>query len=247
VRKGRTGVIIGSLGALAVGILGSAISAGASGNGVAAQSPRQILAAATRAERGAGSFTVSGLVHDGSQTTGLNVTANSAGNGFGSVTLNGQKVQIVKVGSNVYFRGGAGFWRNQGGSSAAAIFANRWVEGPASNSAFQQLASFFSTSQLTDQFLGNSSSSASLTKAGTSSINGQPVLVLNGHDRTGNAGGSIFIATTGQPYVIRVTLAPGGSATGGVTFSRFNAPVNPSAPKGAINVSQLSSGSVGSS
>jgi hypothetical protein len=240
VRDGRIGVVIWTLGALsAAGILASAVPAAASGNGIAAVSPRQILAKATKAQSGARSFTVTGLVRDGSQTTGLKVTASSTGNGFGSVSLNGETVQIIKVGPNVYFRSGSAFWAKQGGATAAELFANKWVEGPASNADFSQLASFFSTAQLTSQFLGDSSSSAILSRAGTSSINGQPVLVLKGHDRTNSAGGSIFIATTGQPYVIRVSLAKGGGATGVVTFSRFNAPVNPRAPKGAINIGQL--------
>jgi len=232
-----------ALGGLAAAVL-LATLAGASGNGIANASPRQILAKATSAVVGAQSFKVTGIVHDKGQTTALAVTASKNGNGFGTVSLNGQTVQIVKVGGSLYFRAGAAFWRKQSGAQAASLFADRWVQGSASSSDFSQLASFFTTGQLADEFLGKTNtSSTTLSKAGTTSINGQRVLVLYGHDTNDGTSGRIFIATTGQPFVVRISLLKGSGAIGSVTFTGFNAPVNPPVPQGAINVSGATGGS----
>ena len=234
------GVILGALALAAV----LAAPAGASGNGIANGTPRQILTKAISALGSAQSFRVTGIVHDKGQTTTLAVTASKNGNGFGTVTLDGSTVQIVKVGGNLYFRAGADFWRSQSGAQAASLLANRWVKGPATDPDFSQLASFFTTGALTNEFLGKAGTSTTrLAKVGTSSINGQPVLVLSGRDISDGDAGRIFVATTGQPYVVRVTLLSGSGGAGNITFTRFNAAVNPTAPAGALALGGSTGGS----
>jgi len=224
----------------ALAVLLVAPPAWASGGGAASESPTHLLNSAIAAQRQATSFNVSGTIQQGSQTIGMNVTASGAGNGFGTITLNGQKVQIVRIGKTVYFRAGRSFWQSQGGSAAASVLANRWVSGPSNNADFKDLASFFDSSWLSSQLVPPGTVTSGLTKGGTTTISGTKVIVLKGAGSTGKGLGSIYIAASGPPYIVRITL-PAGKNSGSVTFSRFNASVHPTAPANSIGVGALSS------
>jgi len=49
--------------------------------------------------------------------------------------------------------------------------------------------------------------------------------------------GSLFVASTGEPYPIEIVKR--GSETGHITFTDWHQPVSLSAPSGAIDLSQL--------
>jgi hypothetical protein len=233
-------LLIGAVGAV-VAMVPSA-AAGATGNGIATQSAAQIVTTATNATIAAKSFTIVGYARSKGSTTGLHITATSRGDGEGTITLKGLPVQIVKVDSSVYFRAGRAFWTKNGGASAAGLLANRWVQFSAASSNFQSLAQFFSTTQIAQQFLGSTPKGAVFKKTGLKMVAGQQVIGVTGKDPTNGAVGYFDAATKGSPYVIRITSSDQGTV-GSATFTNYNQAVHLEAPKGAVNITKLESGS----
>jgi hypothetical protein len=103
---------------------------------------------------------------------------------------------------------------------------------PSTDSDFAGINSLLDASQVASQFSGTSNTG--FTKGKTSTINGQQVIAIKGASSSDNSGGTVYVATTGKPYIIRVS---GGGTT--LTFSNYNRPVNPSVPANSINISTL--------
>jgi hypothetical protein len=204
----------------------------ASSNGVANKSASQILTAASTATGAASSFTFGGTTQQSGTTTNLKVSVSSSGKGQGIITISGQPVKLIKIGNTVYFSSTKAFWNKAAGSGAGSLFGTRWVAVPSTDSDFAGINTLLDESQVASQF--SQTSNTTFTKGKTSTINGRPVIAVNGKDSTDSTGGTVYVATTGKPYIIRVT--GGGSS---LTFSNFNQPVNPSVPPNSINISTL--------
>ncbi len=65
-------------------------------------------------------------------------------------------------------------------------------------------------------------------------MNGQKVIGLT----DGRGGGTLYVATTGQPYPIQL-VSPGNGAEGKITFDQWGTTVTIAAPKSAIDISKL--------
>jgi hypothetical protein len=74
-------------------------------------------------------------------------------------------------------------------------------------------------------------SNGQLTKGGRSTFNGQSVIAVND-----SAGGTLYVATTGEPYPILVSNS--GQSGERLTFNRFNETVTLTAPRHAINLAK---------
>jgi hypothetical protein len=231
-----------SLLALAVGALAASLApgalAGASGNGVANQSPVQIVNAAVHASLSANSFTVTGSIGQGAQRVGLNLSLSATKVAQGSITAMGQTINLIQIGNTIYFKASTSFWTQNGGATAAQLFANKWVSGPASSSDFSSFSQFLDPHQLANQFF-QAPTGTDFHKGKTSTVNGQKVIAITGTDKSGGGKGVLYVATTGKPYVVKVTVKGGSSGSGSVSFSNYNKPVHASAPKNSLNLSQL--------
>jgi hypothetical protein len=223
-------LLVAAPGVMALGIVSPAGAAG-SDNGVANQTGTQIVTAAAAATAGAKSFTYKGT-QNGSSTVTSNLSVTTSGNGQGSVVVGGQPVKVIKVGDTVYMNSTKAFWTKNAGAAAGELIGTRWVAAPATDAAYSGLASQLDATHVAAQF-SNPSGSA-FTKGKTSTIKGQQVIAINGKGN-GN-GGTLYVATTGQPYIIRVT----GSGSS-ITFSNYNKLVNPTVPSNPIDITKLSS------
>jgi hypothetical protein len=208
-------------------------------SGFAAEPASQILQTATSATEHARSFAVDGSVSQSNENVTLHVTL-SASKAGGTVTVDGQTIHLAKVGSMVYFSAGAAFWQQNGGQTYAQLFANRWVEAPASNSDFASFLPFLEPSQFVSQLL-QVPSGASITKGTTSKVSGQSVVALKSSG-TGN-NGTLYVATGSPHYIVRLTGGGGSSGSGSLNFSRYNKPVTIATPKNALNYQALENGS----
>jgi hypothetical protein len=223
-------LLIAAPAALALGMVTPASAA--SNNGVASKSASSILNAASAATAGAKSFTYGGTTEQSGSSANFKVSVSSTGKGQGTITISGQPVKLVKVGNTVYFSSTKAFWEKSAGSGAGSLFGTRWVAVPSTDSDFAGINSLLDASQVASQFSGTSNTG--FTKGKTSTINGQQVIAIKGASTSDNAGGTVYVATTGKPYIIRVS---GGGTT--LTFSNYNRPVNPSVPANSINISSL--------
>jgi hypothetical protein len=218
-------VIVAISAALAAVIAGCG---GASNNGVAAKSPHAILAAATNAISGVKSVHVSGsVVNNGSPITlDLNLTAGKGGSG--RMSENGLSFQVIVVNHAVYINGSDSFWRHFGGSAAAQLFHGKWLRGPTTG----QLASVAALADLQALFNKLLSHQGTLTKGATSTVDGQKVVAVRD-----SSGGTLYVATTGNPYPIEVSKS--GSVGGRVIFDRYSQAVSASPPAKSIDITKL--------
>jgi hypothetical protein len=224
-------LLVAAPGVLALGVVTPAGAAG-SDNGVASKSGAQIVAAAAAATGAAQSFTYGGTTSQNGSNTSLRLSVSSSGKGWGTISISGQPVRLIKVGNTVYFSSNKAFWTKSAGAGAASLFGTRWVSIPSSNSNFAGIASLLDESQVAAQF--SNASNTKFTRGNTTTINGQKVIAVVGKDTTGSNGGTVYVATTGKPYFIRVT---GGGTS--LTFSNYNQPVNPSVPPNPIDIATL--------
>src|SRR6202020_616978 len=220
-------LLIAAPGAMALGMATPASAA--SSNGVANKSASEIVTAASAATGAAKSFTFGGTTQQSGTTTNLKVSVSSSGMGQGTITISGQPVKLIKIGNTVYFSSTKAFWNKAAGTGAGSLFGTRWVAVPSTDSDFAGINTLLDESQVAGQF--SDTSNTTFTKGKTSTINGQAVIAVNGKDSGDSTGGTVYVATTGKPYIIRVT--GGGSS---LTFSNYNQPVNPSVPPNSINI-----------
>jgi hypothetical protein len=221
--------------ALAVGALittacgSSSSSSSTATNGEASKTATQILSDTRAAAKSASSVhvVINGLPGTVSSAT-LDLSRNTGATG--TLTFKGQPVNLVIVDNQTYFKGSAGFWTAATGSSASAkLFADKWLKIPSATAA-SSVSSITSLTDMNTFFTGLLAASGKLTNAGATTFNGQPAVELKS-----SKGGSLFVATTGQPYPIGLKQ---GSAQGNGqgTFTNWNVPVTVTAPAGAVSL-----------
>lgn len=204
-----------------------------SGNGVAAKTPAEILAATKLASDGANTVHVSGsIVSDGTPIT-LDMNLLAGKGGRGQLSENGLAFELIEAGGTVYIKGSAAFYKHIGGTAAAQLLQGKWLKAPSSDSDFASISQLTDLRQLIDQTL---TSHGSLTKGATSTVNGQKAISVTDKAK----GGTLYIATTGKPYPIQIAKA--GTGGGKISFDRWNKTVTLAAPANAIDVAQLQAG-----
>jgi hypothetical protein len=216
----------------ALGLLGGCGGSSSSGNGVAAKTPEQILAASKAAADAAGSAHVSGAIVTGAGPIGLDLSL-STGGGRGQLTLAGLGFELIQTGATVYIKGSANLYRHIAGAAAAQLLQGRWLKAPTSAPEFASIASLTNLHGLVDATLADH---GALTKLPTSTVNGQAVVGL----RDKANGETIYVASAGKPYPVQVVRS--GSGGGTVRFDSWNAPVSIAPPANAIDLAQLRTG-----
>jgi hypothetical protein len=208
-------VVVAAAAALATGC-------GSSSSSLASKTPSQIVAAAESATRGATSYEISGSGGSSGVTSfDLKVVGADIS---GSYTLSGATVDLIDISSNIYIKAPASFYTGEGASAAgAALLGGVWVEIPASSS---YASDFSSLSSITDIPSKLSTTTATFTSDGTSTVDGQSVVLLK--DTSGDV---VAIATSGPAYILQLTST--GTDAGTYDFSNWNsvpaitAPPNP--------------------
>jgi hypothetical protein len=204
-----------------------------SGNGVAAKTPDEIVAAAKVAADAARSVHVSGSIVSGGSPITLDMDILAGKGGRGQLSESGRSFELIQTGGTVYIKGSPAFYRHVGGTAAAQLLQGKWLKAPTTSSEFASLASLTDLRQLIDTALANH---GALTKGASTTVNGQKVV---GVTDSSNGGTLYYIATTGQPYPIEV--AKDGANGGKVVLDRWNESVSLAAPANAIDIAQLRS------
>ena len=228
--------------------LALATPAGAAGNGVAGKNAPAIVAASLAAMRAAPSFSLDGSIVTVGETIGIHLTVSTDHGSKGTLTINGDAVHLLQIGQVVYFSAGKPFWKKQGGSAIAQLFAGRWVDAPVTNSSFSSFSDFLDPQRLTSQLLPDPHST-DLHKGRTSVVAGRRVVAVSGTSSSDGSKSTIYVATSGKPYVVRLSSDGSGSGSGtgsgkgSVTFTGYGKPVHVLAPKNPISYTALTGGS----
>jgi hypothetical protein len=135
----------------------------------------------------------------------------------------------------VYLNADRVFWTEESGASVAVQLAGKWVSTAATSTDGQQLSVFVNGKDFLNHLFGANLANSKFSVTGTSTVSGQRVTVISGHDAKDQSGGKFYVARSGKPYVLRLVISS-KSGAGTITFSGFNKTVAPTAPSKAINL-----------
>jgi hypothetical protein len=198
-------------------------SAGPQPNGVAELEPDQILAKSKAAAKAASSVHLKGTVKGSSGGTAIDLKYEGDAGTVGTVTLNGQSMQIVVVGEDVFFKAAKDTWTElTGDDRAAELIGGRWVKIPARAPGFEAVTTLASFNRLVDEAL---SPDSTLTKTDIKTVRGMKVVGLVEEASPDN--GTLYVATEGEPYPVQVQ---GDTGEGALDFLEWNEPVDLQAP-----------------
>jgi hypothetical protein len=211
-------------------LLATAALAGCGGSGAkgeAAKSGSDILADARQAALAADSVRIVGSVHNAGQTISLDLAV-AQDSGGGTVTLNGSKVELVRVANTAYLRAGAAFYRRVD-AAAAGRLAGKWVKVSTTSERFASLVSLTDLYAFLTQALDTK---GAVTKGAVKTVDGQQAIELKS-----THGGSVYVATSGKPYPLEFTsrVAPAGT----LMLSDWGSARAPTAPAHALDIGAL--------
>jgi hypothetical protein len=217
----------------AFGLVGSAaIVASGCGSSTPTEPGAAALASSAQASiRSANSVHVEGAASSNGLPVGVDLGINRAGDMNGTITENGAKFDIITVGGKVYIKATPAFLKQAGApSSACTVVCGHWVQLPSSQA--KPLTSQITISNLTGE--KNSADLSKLTKAGSTTVNGQSAWVLKAPD-----GSTVDVSQQSAHYPLQVKSATGSQ--GVVRYSQWNSVPTPKAPPAnqVINLSGL--------
>lgn len=189
-------------------------------NGVAALEPDAIVDKAVAALGSAKSFSLKGNINTEGQKFGLDLKA-SGDDLLGTLTLNGAKVELLRVAGEAYIRPDEELWKQYGGKAGATmsqLMGDRWAKLSAKNSDFEDFFKIADPAELLKP-------DGKLSKGDTKTINGVPAI---GIAESGSDGGTLYVATTGEPYPLQLAGPAGEGELNfgdyGATFDEIKAP-----------------------
>jgi hypothetical protein len=196
---------------------------GSRSSGEASKSASAILADARQAALAAESVHLVGAVHNAKERISLDLSL-TQNRGGGTVTLDGFKVEIVRVRNTAYVRAGADFYRRFDAQAAAGRLGGKWVKVETTTPNFAPLVSLTDLYAFVTQSL---QARGTVTKGATKTVDGRETIELKSAH-----GGSVFVATSGKPYPLEFTssVAPAGT----VKLRDWNASNVPAPPAHAI-------------
>ena len=217
--------------------LTAALLAGCGGSGTTAKAndeaskpPVRVLADAKAAATSASSAHVSGSIRSNGTPTTLDLTTARNKGAKGSMSTNGLRFDLVRIGDTVYIRGSDEFYKHFAGAAVAQLLHGKWLKAPATRGRLKSIAPLTSIAAL---FGGISSQHGKLANDGKTSYKGQDVVAI----RDMSDGSKLYVAATGKPYPVAVV--GGKNQSGTITFGDWNKSVSLSAPNDAIDLGQF--------
>lgn len=203
-------------------------------NGEASRPADRVFADAKAAATSAGSAHVSGnIVTNGTPIT-LDLDMARGKGAKGSMSTSGLRFDLVRIGGIAYIRGSDAFYQHFAGAAIAQLIRGKWLKASVAQGRFRAFAPLTSLGVL---FAKVGASHGKLVNDGKTTYKGQQVVVIR--DTSDNS--KLYVAATGKPYPVAIV---GGkkSQSGTITFGDWNKSVSLSAPKDAIDISQLGAG-----
>ena len=208
-------------------------SSPSSGNGIAAKSAEQIVAAAKSAADTAASVHIAGSVVSSGKPLAIDLRLLAGKGGKGTITIEGLRIDLVRVAGAVYINGSEALYRHLAGPAAAQLLKGKWLKAPEKSGNFAPLAALTDLAGLIDTTLANH---GTLVREGTSTVEGRRAVGV----RDSSQGAVLYVAAAGSPFPLEISKGGGGG--GRIVFSEWDQPVTIEAPANAININQLQSG-----
>jgi hypothetical protein len=206
----------------------------AAGSGVAALSAQEILAKAVSALQAAKSVRIKGEGGAGGERFSIDLRY-AGENSTGTLGSSGQTIELRKLGQTVYLKGSREFWTDNGGEGAAQLLAGKWLKTPVTDPRFGKLSEVTDLRETAESILDPD---GTITKGAEKTVNGVPSvgLVSSGKD-----GGTLWVATTGEPYPVRIEPGAQSGQQGALDFTGYGESVTVEAPPAdqVVDVSKL--------
>jgi hypothetical protein len=194
---------------------------------------KAIVSAALRAARHEGSA----HVHFDSDAIGGYVQEDEAGSGVGTqdIRVSSLRMNVRVVGTTAYVKvthTGGEFFTGMAGVSPSR-YLNRWIVYHPGDKNYKEIASGGTMASM----LSYMKPKGKLSKAGTSIIDGRPVVGVWGGYL--GARGCLYISAVGKPLPVRLTVTTVEGTDITITFGRWGEKVKVAAPASAIPVATL--------
>src|SRR5215475_13402959 len=206
-------------------------------NGVADLPATEILAKAKAALTQASSVHIMGGGFSEGQQFALDMRYGTAG-AAGSLTANGQVIELRRVRSTVYLEGTEAFWRSVRGTAAAELLKGRYLEVPANRPDFAELTGFTDLEKNAAELV---MPDGEITKGERRTVHGIEAIALDS-----SKGGTLYIALRGEPYPLQAVSSAEATSgeTGSLDFLDYGVPVTVTAPPAdqVVDISKLGGG-----
>jgi hypothetical protein len=197
-------------------------------NGVATLPGAQILTRAKAALAKATSVHVVGSLPGGGAELRFDVRIRGTAGGYGAISLDNHKLEVIRIAQTAYLRGDEKFWVSEiGNASLAKRLAGRYVKASVNDPQLNQLVAFTNVATLADML---PKAGLPLTKRGRTVVDGVLTMALSDDDPTER--GTVYVALQGQPYPVRLSATDAKTkASTSIDFTDYNRPVTLRAPK----------------
>lgn len=193
-------------------------------NSVAELPADQIVQRARAELKGASSVQLTGTIKTGAEVLDLNIRYRGSA-AAGRITTGGNTFELRRTGETVYVMASRDFWQRSRGERAAQLLAGKWLKATRSDPRLGKLGDLLDLSMAADGIIeGN----GTLSRGDRQTVAGVETIAVRSTTAAGQDGGTLYVATTGKPYPVRVASA--GNAEGAVTFSRFGSTLVEPAP-----------------
>jgi hypothetical protein len=196
-------------------------SAAPADNGVSALSAEQILAKAKSALGAADAVHIAGAGTDEGTAVKLDMRYGAHG-AVGTFTIDGQRLDLLRVADDVYVKGSTSFWTTFADPSIGKLLGGKYVKTTLTDARFKDLADFTDLSSSVDGFL---EPDGAISKGATATVAGQSAIALVSKGATG---GTLYVATTGRPYPLSIA-----GKDNKLTFTEYGKAVPVTAPPAA--------------
>lgn len=200
-------------------------------NGEASKAPERVLADAKAAATKASSAHVAGSVKSDAGPITLDLSTARGKGAKGSMSTNGLKFDLIRIGDSAYIRGSDEFYKHFAGPAIAQLLHGRWLKASITNPRFRSLMPLTSVGLLMGKV---SASHGKLANEGETTYRGADVVAIR--DLSDNS--KLYVAASGTPYPVAIVGGKQG-LSGAITFGDWNRHVSLSAPSGAIDISKL--------
>lgn len=203
------------------------------GSDLAALPPEQILAKAKTALESADSVRLKGGGSSGSDTFEVDMRYGTGAKAYGTVSSSGQTIELRRVGQTVYLKADAAFWQATGGAQAAKLFGGKFLKAPLTDPRVKQLADFTDKATFVGEVLDPG---GDLTKGEVKQIDGRSAIGLVDKTTATNEGGTLYVATEGEPYPLQLVPDAASKDDGELSFTEYGEPVEVKVPPAAETV-----------
>ncbi|MDF9714968.1 hypothetical protein INN71_13670 [Nocardioides sp. ChNu-153] len=209
---------------------------GGEDNGVAEKSIGEIGAEVDAAMNGLTSVRIVIAPTGGEDAFSLDLRVDDAGECEGTYEAQGVEATVLSVDDRFFYRPSANYWETSGLDAATAatlqeLVGDRWIDGSetAGVSSLGTLCSGGVEALTSDAYDATAFEQDGWTVGEEDEVDGRPAVRLEREDDDAGSAVTLWVATTGEPYVLRADVAE-GETSASYTLSEQDEPLGLEVP-----------------